>query len=268
MNYDQLRFPRFKQGPIVMATKDGSPKEETDSLLVNSYMGRHVIEKPEYWPKLLKMLYENGRIQTYAGAIEDIVDKFSFLLLARDQIEHLESITLPDKRFHIKYFTYTFVFMEKAFLDSVAVFINEIYLLKFHGGGIDLKKEKFLQAIKNTDMELGKAIDSKRKWLEYVVKYRNNLIHKHGLYIGALPTIPEDMKDPFEQSNFILQEHSYMPINPDDIDDELILRKKGEFIKVTCLVDDWIQESLDLFDIVLRSFSSQFERMNEVKSNL
>lgn len=250
-----------------MATKDGSPEEEADRLLVNSYMGRHVIEKPEYWSKLLRMLYGKGRLRIYAGAVEDIVEKFSFLLLARDQIAALENQTLPDKRFHIKYFSYTFVFMEKAFLDSIAVFINEIYKLGFRGGQIDLKKGSFLEAVRDADAELGEAIDSKRNWLDYVVKYRNNLIHRHGLYIGPLPTIPENMADPVKQNNYILQEHSYMPINPDDIEDELIDRRDGEFIKVTCLVDDWLQESLELFDIVLRLFAVKFELQSVVDSS-
>jgi len=250
-----------------MATKDGTPEEEADRLLVNSYMGRHVIEKPEYWSKLLRMLYEKGRLRTYAGAVEDIVEKYSFLLLARDQIGGLENQTQPDKRFHIKYFSYTFVFMEKSFLDSIAVFINEIYKLGFRGGEIDLNKGRFLGALRNADTELGEAIGSKQNWLDYVVKYRKNLIHRHGLYIGPLPTIPENMDDQVEQRNYILQEHSYMPINPDDTEDELIVRKEGGFIKVTCLVDDWLQESLELFDIVLRSFAFKFELQSVVDSN-
>lgn len=250
-----------------MASKDDSLEKEADRLLVNSYMGRHVIEKPPYWSKLLRMLYGKGRLRTYAGAVEDIVEKFSFLLLARDQIATLENQTLPDKRFHIKYFSYTFVFMEKAFLDSIAIFINEIYELGFRGGKIDLKKGSFLWAVGDADAELGKAIDSKRNWLDYVVKYRDNLIHQHGLYIGPLPTIPKNMDDPLEQSNYILQEHSYMPVNPDDIEDKLIDRKEGEFIKVTCLVDDWLKESFELFDMVLRSFAVKFELQSVVGSN-
>jgi hypothetical protein len=250
-----------------MAIKDGKPEAEADRLLVNSYMGRHVIKKPAYWSKILRMLYGKGRLRTYAGAVEDICEKFSFLLLARDQIVDLENQTQPDKRFHIKYFSYTFVFMEKSFLDSIAVFINEIYKIGFRGGGIDLNKGKFLRALREADTEIGKAIGSKQKWIDYVVKYRNNLIHRHGLYIGAIPTIPENMDDPVEQNNYIMQEHSYMPINPDDTEDELNIRQEGEFIKVTCLVDDWLKESLELFDIVLRSFAFKFELQSVVDSN-
>lgn len=267
MNYDQSRFPRIKKGPMIYATKDGTSEEKSDHLLVNSYMGRHIIEKPQYWSKLLKMLYGNGRARTYAGAVENIVEKYSFLLLARDQIAGLENQTQSDKNFYIKYFSYTFVFMEKAFLDSVAVFINEIYQLGFSTGGIDLNKGKFIRAIREADTELGRAISSKQKWLTYVVKYRNNLIHRHGLYIGPLPTIPEYMVDPVEQYDYIMQEHSYMPINPNDIEDDLIIRQEGEFIKVTCLVDDWLKETLELFDIALQSFAVKFELQSVIDSN-
>nr|WP_321402030.1 hypothetical protein [uncultured Desulfobacter sp.] len=90
MGHDQSRFPRIKKGPMTFATKDGSPNEEVDRLLTNSYMGRHIAQKPDYWPKLLRMVYGNGRLRTYTGAVENIVEKFSFLLLARDEIIDLE----------------------------------------------------------------------------------------------------------------------------------------------------------------------------------
>ncbi len=265
MNNDQSRFPRIKKGPMIVATKDGAPEEEVDRLLVNSYMGRHVIEKPAYWSTLLRMLYGNGRLRIHAGAIEDIVDKFSFLLLARDQISDLENKTISDKRFYIKYFSYTFVFMQKSLLDTIAVFINEIYELGFRGGDIDLNKGRFLAAIKNKDAELGRKISSKQQWVNYVVKYRNNLIHRHGLYIGPLPTIPEEMTNQEEQDKYILQEHTYMPVNPEDIEDKIVDGKECEFVKTSCLVDEWIEESTAFFDLALRTFATKFERQSGIE---
>ena len=122
-----------------MATKDSAIAANVDLLLSDSYMARHVTQKPPYWTKLLELLYGAGRLRKYASAVEDIVDKFSFLLLARDQVLGLEDTGNPEKRFFVKYFAYTFVFMTKSLLDSLAVFVNAIYSLGFNGGGIDFK---------------------------------------------------------------------------------------------------------------------------------
>ncbi len=253
------QYPRIKKGKMIVATKDGAPDDKADQLLANSYMSKHVVAKPEYWSKLLHMLYGRGRLRKYAGAVEDIVDKFSFLMLAKDQIVAYENTLHHEKRFLIKYFAYTYVFMTKSLLDSLAVFLNEIYELGFSGGEIDFKKGKYLEAVRRADPELVKAVDGKRKWLDYVVKYRDSLIHKHGLYIGAIPNVPENMTDPVEIDKFILGEHHYMPSDPDILEDDIIAGKETEFIKVTCLVDEWLTESFGLFDIVLRTFAMRFE---------
>ena len=255
----QQQYPRIKKGKMIIATKDSPPGEKADRLITNSYMARHVISKPDYWAKLLDMLYGRGRLRKYAGAVEDIFDKFSFLILAKDQVLAYEKQHSPDKRFFIKYFTYTYVFMTKSLLDSLAVFINEIYELGFSGGEIDFKRGKFLGALRKVDKDLGIAIDRKRNWINYVVKYRDNLIHKHGLYIGALPTVPEEMTDPVEIDNFILREHHYMPSDPNLLEDDVIDGKEPEFIKVTCLINEWLTESFEVFDHVLRTFALHFQ---------
>jgi hypothetical protein len=259
MAANEDRFPRIKKGPMLMATRDGNPDEKIDRLLVNSYMHRHIQEKPEYWAKLNEMLYAQGRLKKYAGAVEDIVEKYSFLMLARDQITAYEAITNIDKLFHVKYHTYSFVFMTKAFLDSIAVFINEIYQLGFNGGQIDLKKQSFLESLRTSDAELAQIIDRMRAWLDYVVKYRDNLIHRHSLYIGPLPTIPDSMTDPAEQANYIFEEHHYMPVDPTDVEDNMIETQEGEFIKVTALADEWLNDAFVLFDASLRFFTIKFE---------
>lgn len=253
------QFPKIKKRKMTIATKDGAPGDEGDRLLANSYMAKHIVDKPEYWSKLLQMLYGEGRLLKYAGKVEDIVDKFSFLMLAKDQIVAYENTLNHDKRFFIKYFAYTYVFMTKSLLDSLAVFVNDIYELDFSGGEIDFKKGRYMEAVRTADPGLAKTIDDKRKWLDYVVKYRDGVIHKHGLYIGAVPNVPEDITDPVEIDKFILGEHHYMPSDPDILEDDIITGKEVEFIKVTCLVDEWLTESFELFDIVLRTFAMRFE---------
>lgn len=256
---DNIPHPRIKKGKMTIATKDSAIAANADLLLSNSYMARHVTQKPDYWAKLLEMLYGAGHLRKYADAVEDIVDKFSFLLLARDQVLVLEETTNPDKRFFVKYFAYTFVFMTKSLLDSLAVFVNTIYSLGFKKGGIDFKWKKFVDSVKGLDPILGDTIAAKQQWIYYVSKYRDSVIHQRGLHVSALPTVPEDMTDPDEIDNFILREHHYMPTDPSLTSEDIIDGKEVEFIKVTDLIGEWLGETLVLFDAVLKTFSTRFE---------
>lgn len=251
--------PRIKRGKMVMATKDGASAANVDRLLVNSYMARNVTEKPDYWPKLLGMLYGEGRLRNYTNHVEDIVDKFSFLLLARDQVLVLEETRSPDKRFFVKYFAYTFVFLTKSLLDSLAVFLNEIYGLGFKGGEIDFKKGKFVSTLKEEDASLGALLEGKEAWILYASKYRDEVIHRHGLYVGALPNVPEEMTDAGEIERFILQEHHYMPTDSTLTSEDIIAEQEVEFIKVTELINEWLAEVSTFFDAVLRTFATKFE---------
>lgn len=257
---DNHSHPRIKRGRMMRAIKDGTPGESVDQLLANTYMARHVVKKPAYWEKILDLLYRDGRIRHYAEAAEDIVEKFSFLLLAKDQLLAHETTATPDKRFFVKFFTYNYIFMVKSFLDSVAVFLNHIYQLGFSGGKIDLKKGKFLDAVKEQDSNLASEILNRKEWIACVVKYRDNLIHRHGLYIGPLPTVPEDLTDSREIDKFIMREPHYIPTDPDLRTDLIRADDETEFIKVSCLVEDWLAESFQLFDAVLRTFALRFER--------
>ena len=255
VNHDS---PRIKKGNFIVAVKDGHDGNAPDYLATNSYFATFLKNRPIYWDDLHNMLYGQGRLRKYAGAVEDIIDKFSFLFLAKDQIAHYESQLNWHKRFFVKYFVYTFVFMTKSFLDALAVFINEIYQLGFRGGEIDFKRGKFLNRISAKNNELGALLSKQQQFIRRVVEYRNNLIHRHGLYVGALPTVPEELDDPKEVDLFILKEPHYIPNDPNLLFDDIYGGKESEFIKISCFVDDWIRESTQVFDIVLNNFTKFF----------
>lgn len=244
-----------------LATKDGAPDQPADQLLANSYMGRHVVRKPEYWGKILELLYRGGRARDHADAVEDVVDKFSFLLLAKDQLLGHERSVSPDKRFYVKFLVYNYVFLTKALLDSLAVFVNDVFQLGFRGGQIDLKRGMFIDALEQQDSSLTSKIRSRKSWIDLVVRYRDNLIHRHGLYIGPLPTVPQSLTDSSEIDHFIMRQPHYMPTDPDLRTNRIANGGESEFIKVQCLVDEWLEESFALFDAVLRTFALRFERI-------
>lgn len=129
--------PRIKKGPITVAHKDPKPGETSDMLIANSFFRTFLQTTPDYWEKLLDLLYRGGRLRLYASSVEDTVEKFSFLFLSRDQIRRYEPLDNDNKRFYIKYFAYSFIYFTKSFLDSIAVFLNVILELNFKGGEID-----------------------------------------------------------------------------------------------------------------------------------
>lgn len=253
------RFPRLKKGAMIMARKDGTPDSKSDVLFTNSYLGPFIQEKPEYWGKLLEMLYGEGRLRKFASAVEDIVEKFSFLALAKDQIAERENTKDARKRFFVKYHAYSYIFLTKSFLDAVAVFINESYALGFKGGDIDLKRGRFIESLKLKNAPLASKLLDKGDWIRLVVRYRDNLIHKHGVYVGPIPTVPAEIADPKEVDLYILQEPHYIPYNPDFLVDHIYDGIEGEFIKVASFVEEWIQQSFQVFDLVLGSFTASFE---------
>jgi len=253
------RFPRIKKGAMLMARKDGSDSHKADVLFTNSYLGLFVQQRPAYWSKLLEMLYGDGRIRKFASVVEDIVEKFSFLALAKDQIAESEARRDPQKQFFVKYHTYSYIFMTKSFLDAVAVFINESYGLKFNGGNIDLGKSHFIESLSTQNKPLAAEITKRQRWIGQVTKYRNNLIHRHGVYVGPIPTVPESMTDPRAIDLYILEEPAYIPNDPDFVVDKIYDGVEGEFIKVNSLVEEWIQKSFEIFDLALSSFTASFE---------
>lgn len=205
------------------------------------------------------MLYGGGRLRKFATIVEDIVEKFSFLALAQDQITESESRRDREKKFFIHYHTYAYVFMTKSFLDACAVFLNESYALEQRGSGIALDKQSFINCLDKVNPDLTKQLHSQREWFKLVVRYRNNLIHKHGLYVGPIPTVPDSLKDPIAVDQYILTQPAYIPNDPDLLIDNIYNGVEGDFIKVTCFVDEWINEAFHLFHIILSGFTTSFE---------
>ena len=76
-----------------------------------------------------------------------------------------------------------------------------------------------------------------------------------------IPTIPPDMKDEIQIDLYILREPYYLPNIPDLTDDVIIEGEEGEFIKLTCFINDWIKEAADLFNIILGYFAENFRRV-------
>jgi len=113
---------------------------------------------------------------------------------------------------------------------------------------------------------LGERILAQKIWVQKVVKYRDNLIHRHALYVGPCLTVPPDMTDEKEISRFILKEPYYLPNHPDLTTDKVSDQREGELIKLTCFVDEWIDQASQMFDVVMGTFATQFTRASWLNS--
>ena len=250
--------PRIIRGAVIVARKDGPPTK-AGVLFTNTYLGRFVNETPDYWDKLHDMIYGKGRLRKFASMVEDLVEKFSFLALARDQISEHEKRRDREKLFFVKFHTYSYVYVTKSFLDACAVFLNESYGLKQRRSSIALNKTQLLNSLERVNSGLANQLREHMSWFQRVVQYRNNLIHRHGLYVGPVPTVPESITDPAAVDRYIMEQPTYMPNDPDFVTDLVYDGIEGEFIQVSALVDDWINASFEVFNLTLNSFTLSFE---------
>lgn len=242
---------------MIVATKDGL--DSIPEMFGNTYLSKFSKGDPDYWSKLHGMLYGGGRLRKFASCFEDIVEKFSFAAIARDQISEHETRKDYQKIYIVKYHLYSYIFLIKSFLDACAVFINETYGLNVKGSNIAFDKKKFISALDVVNPALTKQLAERSEWTNLVVQYRTNLIHKHGLYVGPIPTVPNSMTDPQEVDRYILEQPHYMPNDPDFVIDKIYDGQEGEFVMVTVLVDEWIDEAYRFLNLVLSSFTTSFE---------
>jgi len=74
------------------------------------------------------------------------------------------------------------------------------------------------------------------------------------------------MTDEKEISRFILKEPYYLPNHPDLTTDKVSDQREGELIKLTCFVDEWIDQASQMFDVVMGTFATQFTRASWLNS--
>lgn len=192
----------------------------------------------------------------YGVHIPDMVEKFGFMLLARDQIK---AIGNSDQKV-VKYHCYNFIFHTKSFLDSISTFLNTEYNLGFKGGEIDLKHGKFITALKEKNSELVQKIDQLRNWISNVVEYRDALIHKHGLWI--CPATPEDFNPPVGNSwsnlDIRIPWDPTMTIENYATKLEEVKKRYGEVMRpMNDLCKEWLDNSKEILELVLEDLDQR-----------
>jgi hypothetical protein len=122
--------------------------------------------------------------------------KVGFMLYARNTIEHINGKD-PIYYIFVNYHFCNFVIHTKAYLDAVAITLNNFYDCGYAGGDIDLKKAAFIRTLKKRRPKLANEFILRGGWIGEVVKWRDALVHRL-----VTPVIPIGDKSPYESGDF------------------------------------------------------------------
>ena len=88
---------------------------------------------------------------------------------------------------------FNFIYDTKAFLDAIAVTINDAYKIGLRSGEIDLKLKNFVDKVVKIKPSLGNALRKHQSWIKEVTQWRDALVHKY-----STPVAPygEGLRDP------------------------------------------------------------------------
>ena len=179
-----------------------------------------------------------------AGNINNVQIKYGFMLMAEDFLKQ----TIQGKQIPTHYHLSNFIFNAKAFLDAIAITLNDFYRLEFVKGEIDLSKDKFINKLKTCNPNLADYFSNKKKWINEVVIWRDEMIHKKSIFMGYISPSNEH-GDPVDLT-------VKMPMEPitvyDGAEEMQRLKKKygesGQDIIKFC--QNWINEGDNFIQIV------------------
>lgn len=122
-----------------------------------------------------------------AGNINDILIKIGFIYFSRDMIKDIMENNLREHSDEILFFLSSLIYSSKAFLDSIAVLLNEFYNLKKSGGEIDLEKENFITELDNVSSIIVGSFKKKKllNWIKNVKQWRDAYIHKMSIFVAS-----------------------------------------------------------------------------------
>jgi len=189
----------------------------------------------------------------YYDLVEQIIDSFGklgFLFLSRDEINKVNG-KIRGSHLYVYYHLYNFIYDCKAYLDAVAVMLNDFYKIGRTKGDIDFQHGDFRDAVIRKAPKLKKIIKQNIKWFDEVVKWRTALIHKFSAPLGTpqgkmltkeefdtLIEIPVNMMlvepQPFLSANF----------------PELIKKHGTAFRDIDPFCEEWISIACDFYNSV------------------
>jgi len=180
--------------------------------------------------------------------ISDAIDKFGFMLLAHDA---LKDALKREVILHCKYNFYCFVFLTKAFLDAISLFLNEELHLGMSGGQVDITKKHFFNKLEQASGRepLAQQLKGFCNWFSLVVQYRIGLIHRRPAQVFGRE-VPRSA--PPE-----LRTHEYhIPLQPSFIIEGGRTKSK----EIRQFVSEWLEKSEEIIKIICNDCLSELSK--------
>lgn len=183
--------------------------------------------------------------------INNMAVKLGYQLLARQYLKGL-NLNKPGIQYTtIGYHVSAFVFFTKAFLDSLAVLLNDYHKLGLSKGDIDLNKTVFMNKLGTANSQTKSEISKYKKWIKSVIDWRDSLIHRI-----STPTVPFD---PNRSGNYT----ALLPMEPSPMFEpghlSILKRKYGKSMQdILPFCDGWINNSKGLFEFLGNEFAEVY----------
>lgn len=165
--------------------------------------------------------------------------KLGFTWQARDFIFKIASDNNPDVIL-ANFYLSNFIYDAKAFLDSVAISLNDFYKLGFKDGDIDLVKGTFVNMLEKKSPILSQYIRKNTKWISDVVDWRMKIIHRFSILVANYSTMYDQkgikmpLRMPTEPISFFAMSE--------------YIHNQGKSISVISFIDKWLNSAKELFE--------------------
>lgn len=197
---------------------------------------------------------EFTHVYTDIDLIEQIIDSFGklgFLFYSRDRIQELNG-KVRASHVYVHFYLYNFIYDSKAYLDSIAVMLNDFYQIGERGGKIDFKYGLFRNKVIENEPRLTDIINELEPWFIKVYNWRRDLIHRFSSPVGwhliEVPT-QEEMDEYLERSppNLMLVEpQPYFSANFPELN-----KKYGtSFQEIDPFCEEWISNACNFYEHV------------------
>lgn len=203
--------------------------------------------------------------RTLTEQLQDSYGKLGFLFLSRDYIRKVNG-KHPLDHIYVSYHLYNFMYDCKAFLDALAVMLNDFYsIAEKRRGKIDLKLETFRNKLIEKDASLTKVIKKYESWFSTVAIWRDNLIHRFSTNISPviftdhpLNEVTKEELDNCHTPCMMLQEPK--PLLTGGIRELEKKYGKGKiFREIDPFCQEWINNACDLYDQICNAIAHSLD---------
>lgn len=231
------------------------------SLLLATSFFNNIGQCPEIVKKLDKLLViqnEKGfgiKDIQLAEHINNLIVKTGFMSIVKNYLEE----SIKGDQAETNFFLSNFISNTKAFLDAVAILLNYVFSLELVGGNIDFRKGMLLEQLSKTQPEITSKIKDQQKWINDVIAWRDEVIHRSCL--ASIIYSPPDETGKRPKDNIVR-----MPVKPVSIFE--LIQKSGlsqkmigdQDIPTFCI--EWIRQASIMFDNTLSHIEKKLREVN------